>query len=178
MIRAALPADVQEILVMVRELAEYERSPEQARATQAQLHEALFGENPSVFALIAEDDTSGDTVGFALWFRNFSTWTGTHGAYLEDLYVRPAARGAGHGKALLAAIAAICVERGYERFEWSVLDWNEPAIRVYRSIGATPQDEWTVQRLSGDPLRSLARLADRGAVAAEAGVNGTTSLSN
>jgi GNAT superfamily N-acetyltransferase len=175
MIRAALPADVPEIHAMVRELAEYERSVEHARATEEQLHSALFGEHPAVFALIAQDDVSGAAVGFAVWFRNFSTWTGTHGAYLEDLYVRPAARGAGHGKALLAELAAICVERGYERFEWSVLDWNEPTIGVYRSVGAQPLDGWTVQRLSGEPLRALA-----GAARATGGAHGkeTTSLSN
>ncbi|WP_127358970.1 GNAT family N-acetyltransferase [Actinacidiphila soli] len=169
MIRAALPADVPEIRAMIRELAEYERELESARATQEQLHDALFGAEPAVFALIAEDDGTGAPVGFALWFRNFSTWTGTHGIYLEDLFVRPEARGGGHGKALLAALAAICVERGYERFEWAVLDWNEPSIGFYRSIGARPQDEWTVQRLTGEALRTLAHQAD---------VNKAASLSN
>jgi GNAT superfamily N-acetyltransferase len=178
MIRPALPSDVPEIRAMVRELAEYERSLEHARATEEQLRAALFGEQPAAFSLIAENDASGATVGFALWFRNFSTWTGTHGVYLEDLYVRPEARGGGHGKALLAALAAICVERGYERFEWSVLDWNEPSINVYRSIGATPQDGWTVQRLAGEPLRALARLAAPAMGTGGARANGTTSLSN
>ncbi|MDX6352135.1 MAG: hypothetical protein QOF84_6925 [Streptomyces sp.] len=154
---------------MIRELAEYERELESARATEAQLHDALFGAEPAVFALIAEDNTTGAPVGFALWFRNFSTWTGTHGVYLEDLFVRPEARGGGHGKALLAALAAICVERGYERFEWAVLDWNEPSIGFYRSIGARSQDEWTVQRLTGEALRTLAHQAD---------VNKAASLSN
>jgi GNAT superfamily N-acetyltransferase len=161
MIRAALPSDVPEIHAMVRELAEYERAAEDARATQEQLHTALFGEQPAVFALMAEDDATAEPVGFALWFRNFSTWTGTHGVYLEDLYVRPPARGGGHGKALLATLAAICVERGFGRFEWSVLDWNEPSIGFYRSLGALPQDEWTVQRLAGEPLVALAAQADR-----------------
>jgi GNAT superfamily N-acetyltransferase len=169
MIRAALPADVPEIHAMIRELAEYERELESARATEAQLHDALFGAEPAVFALVAEDNTTGAPVGFALWFRNFSTWTGTHGVYLEDLFVRPEARGGGHGKALLAALAAICVERGYERFEWAVLDWNEPSIGFYRSIGARSQDEWTVQRLTGEALRTLAHQAD---------VNKAASLSN
>jgi GNAT superfamily N-acetyltransferase len=169
MIRAALPADVPEIHAMTRELAEYERELESARATEAQLHDALFGAEAAVFALIAEDNTTGAPVGFALWFRNFSTWTGTYGVYLEDLFVRPEARGGGHGKALLAALAAICVERGYERFEWAVLDWNEPSIGFYRSIGARPQDEWTVQRLTGEALRTLAHQAD---------VNKAASLSN
>src|SRR6185312_15681242 len=154
-IRAATPGDVPEIHAMVRELADYEREPDSARATPQQFHDALFGPDPAVFALIAEDDTLGAPVGFALWFRNFSTWTGTHGVYLEDLYVRPEARGGGHGKALLAALAEICVARGYERFEWSVLDWNEPSIGFYRSIGARPMDEWTVFRLTGEALHNL-----------------------
>ncbi|MCT2591832.1 GNAT family N-acetyltransferase [Streptomyces sp. N2-109] len=155
MIRTAAPADVPVIRAMVRELAEYERAPEHARATDEQLHSALFGPHPAVFALIAEDD-GGAPVGFALWFRNFSTWTGTHGVYLEDLFVRPEARGAGHGKALLSALAEICVEHGYERFEWWVLDWNTPSIGFYQSLGAEPMDEWTVFRMSGEPLRALA----------------------
>ena len=160
MIREAVPADVPAIHAMIRELAEYERALEHARATEAQLHEALFGPRPAVFALIAEEPASGVTesepVGFALWFLNFSTWTGTHGVYLEDLYVRPSARGAGHGKALLSALAGICVERGYERFEWWVLNWNDPSIGFYRSLGAEAMDEWTVFRMSGKPLRTLA----------------------
>lgn len=152
---------------MIRELAAYERALEDARATEEQLREALFGEHPAAFALIAESDekagggASGapDPAGFAIWFRNFSTWTGTHGVYLEDLYVRPEARGEGHGKALLAALARICTERGYQRFEWSVLDWNTPSIGFYKSLGAEPMDEWTTYRLSGEPLRTLAALA-------------------
>ncbi|SFF36843.1 L-amino acid N-acyltransferase YncA [Actinacidiphila alni] len=160
MIRTATPADVPVIHALIRELAEFERALEEARATEEQLHAALFGPDAVASALIAEDGGSeGGVAGFALWFRNFSTWTGTPGLYLEDLYVRPTARGAGHGKALLAALAAICVERGYERFEWSVLDWNEKAIGVYRSIGARPQDEWTVQRLTGPALAELAARA-------------------
>lgn len=169
MIRTAVPADVPVILAMVRELAEYERAPEHARATEEQLHAALFGPHPAVFALIAETggaDGPGGTdsgeaatpVGFALWFRNFSTWTGTHGVYLEDLFVRPEARGEGHGKALLSALAEICVAHGYERFEWWVLDWNTPSIGFYRSLGAEPLDEWKVFRLSGEPLHALARV--------------------
>ena len=141
---------------MIRELAEYERALDQAKATEEQLRGALFGEHPAVFALVAEDDASGEPVGFALWFRNFSTWTGTHGIYLEDLYVRPHARGRGHGKALLAALARICEDRGYQRLEWSVLDWNEPSIGFYKSLGAVQQHEWQVFRLSGSPLAELA----------------------
>lgn len=171
MIRPATPADVPVIHTMIRELAEYEREPEAAKATEAQLHEALFGAHPAVFALIAEQPThpaaggpgaaGSEPVGFALWFRNFSTWTGTHGVYLEDLYVRPSARGGGHGKALLAELARICVERGYERFEWTVLDWNAPAIAFYESLGAEAMDEWTVRRLSGNSLRNLAAYAEK-----------------
>ncbi|MFM8772504.1 MAG: N-acetyltransferase family protein [Actinomycetota bacterium] len=153
-IRSAQPYDVPEILAMIRELAEYEREPNAVVATEELLHEALFGDSPAVFGLIAEED--GATVGFALWFRNFSTWLGRHGVYLEDLYVRPEFRGQGHGKALLAELARICVDRGYGRFEWWVLDWNQPAIDFYRSIGAVPMGEWTVQRVTGDALTRLA----------------------
>lgn len=159
MIRTAAPADIPVIHELVRELAAYERSLDEARATPEQLHMALFGPDSVAHALVAEEDDGGPVVGFALWFRNFSTWTGVPGVYLEDLYVQPQARGAGHGKALLAALAAICEERGYARFEWSVLDWNEKALGVYRAIGALPQDEWTVQRLSGDALSALAAQA-------------------
>ncbi|GAA1967773.1 GNAT family N-acetyltransferase [Kitasatospora viridis] len=157
MIRNAVVEDVPSIVEMIRELAEYERALPEARATEEQLREALFGEQPAVFALIAEDDASLETVGFALWFRNFSTWKGTHGIYLEDLYVRPEHRGGGHGRALLTALARTAVERGYQRFEWSVLDWNEPSIGFYKSLGAVPMDEWTVHRLSGEALEALGR---------------------
>ncbi|KNB51891.1 GNAT family N-acetyltransferase [Streptomyces caatingaensis] len=174
MIRAASPADVPVIHAMIRELAAYERAVEEARASEEQLREALFGAHPAVFALIAEsDDAPGEPVGFALWFRNFSTWTGTHGIHLEDLYVRPEARGGGHGRALLAELARICVERGYQRFEWSVLDWNEPSIRFYKSLGAEPLDEWTGQRLSGGALHALAALAQ-----SDENPNRASSLSN
>ncbi|MGW0907087.1 N-acetyltransferase family protein [Streptomyces sp. NPDC002853] len=155
MIRTATPADVPVIHAMVRDLAEYEKALDEARATEEQLREALFGERPAAFAHIAEDDATGEAVGFSLWFLNFSTWRGVHGIYLEDLYVRPEARGGGHGKALLTELARICVERGYERLEWSVLDWNEPSINFYRSLGALPQDEWTVYRLTDEALAGL-----------------------
>ncbi|WP_137994281.1 GNAT family N-acetyltransferase [Streptomyces vilmorinianum] len=154
MIRTATPADVPVIHAMVRELADYEKALHEARATEEQLHEALFGERPAAFAHIAETD-EGEPVGFALWFLNFSTWRGVHGIYLEDLYVRPTSRGGGHGKALLTELARICVERGYERLEWSVLDWNTPSINFYKSLGAKPQDEWTVYRLTDEALREL-----------------------
>ncbi|GHE51244.1 putative acetyltransferase [Streptomyces longispororuber] len=155
MIRTAAPADVPLIHTMIRELAEYEKALHEARATQEQLHEALFGERPAAYAHIAEDDATGEPVGFALWFLNFSTWRGVHGIYLEDLYVRPAARGGGHGKALLRELARICVERGYERLEWSVLNWNAPSIAFYESLGAKPQDEWSVYRLTDGALAAL-----------------------
>lgn len=144
---------------MIRELAEYEKALEQARASQEQLLEALFGEHPAAFVLIAEDDENGQVVGFALWFPRFSTWTGTRGMHLEDLFVRPQARGGGYGKALLASLAALCREKGYERFEWWVLAWNEPTIDFYKSLGVEFLDEWRVCRLSGEPLDALASLA-------------------
>ncbi|MFI1018031.1 GNAT family N-acetyltransferase [Streptomyces sp. NPDC020965] len=154
MIRDALPTDVPEIHRMVRELAEYEKALDEVRATEEQLREALFGERPAAYAHIAETD-DGEVVGFALWFLNFSTWRGVHGIYLEDLYVRPERRGGGHGKALLTELARLCVARGYERLEWSVLNWNTPSIDFYESLGARPQDEWTVYRLTDEALASL-----------------------
>ncbi|MFI8893655.1 GNAT family N-acetyltransferase [Streptomyces paradoxus] len=161
MIRSATLDDIPEIRTMVRELAAYERAEEQARATGEQLREALFGEHPAAFALIAEDDDTGETVGYALWFPRFSTWTGTRGMHLEDLYVRPQARGSGHGRALLAALAATCTRSGYDRFEWWVLSWNTPAIDLYTSLGVELLDEWKVCRLSGEPLAELAAQAPR-----------------
>ncbi|ATW52659.1 GNAT family N-acetyltransferase [Streptomyces xantholiticus] len=154
MIRTATPADVPVIHEMVRELADYEKALHEAKATEEQLHEALFGERPAAFAHIAEAE-DGRVAGFALWFLNFSTWRGVHGIYLEDLYVRPQLRGGGHGKALLTELARICVERGYERLEWSVLNWNTPSIDFYRSLGARPQDEWSVYRLTDGALKDL-----------------------
>lgn len=155
MIRAATADDVPAIHAMIRELAEYEKALEEARATEEQLREALFGEWPAAFAHMAVDDATGEPVGFALWFLNFSTWRGVHGIYLEDLYVRPERRGGGHGKALLTELARICVERGYERLEWSVLDWNAPSIAFYEALGARPQDGWTVYRLTDGALKGL-----------------------
>jgi len=156
MIRPATPADVPAILRFVRELAEYEREPDAVEATEAMLAEALFGDRPAAEAVIAEAE--GAPAGFALFFHNFSTWTGRRGIYLEDLYVTPAARGAGLGKALLRHLAALAVARGCARFEWSVLDWNAPAIGLYRAMGAVGMDAWTVQRVEGD---ALVRLAER-----------------
>ncbi|MFB7747230.1 GNAT family N-acetyltransferase [Streptomyces sp. NPDC056132] len=154
MIRNATAADVPVIHEMIRELAEHEKSLDEVRATPAQLHAALFGERPAAFAHIAEDG-SGEPVGFSIWFLSFSTWRGTHGIYLEDLYVRPGARGGGHGKALLKELARVCVERGYDRLEWSVLNWLTPTIEFYESLGARPQDEWSVYRLTDGALAEL-----------------------
>ncbi|NLS25308.1 hypothetical protein S2M10_02720 [Sphingomonas sp. S2M10] len=154
-IRFATSADVPQILGFVRELAEFEREPDAVLATEPMLEAALFGPRPAAEAVIAED-AGGAALGFALFFQNFSTWTGRPGLYLEDLYVTPAARGAGVGKALLRHLAGIAVDRGYGRFEWSVLDWNQPAIDFYRAMGAVGMEEWTVQRVTGAALRALA----------------------
>jgi GNAT superfamily N-acetyltransferase len=154
MIRPARPADVAELRRLVGELAEYERSADQVLMTEDDLRRSLFGDQPAVFAHVAEHD--GAVAGFALWFVNYSTWTGRHGIYLEDLYVSPELRGHGYGRALLAELARICVERGYGRLEWSVLDWNEPAIGFYESLGAVAMDEWTVHRMTGPALHALA----------------------
>jgi len=154
-VRAAEPADVHAIVAMVHELAEFERAAAECHLSVAQLTEALFGPAPVVFGLVAE---TTEPVGMALWFRNFSTWRGVPGMYLEDLYVRPAARGGGAGRALLAALAGICGTNGYERLEWWVLHWN-PAREFYHAIGAKPMDEWVPYRLDGDRLRALAAQA-------------------
>jgi len=153
-IRTAARADVPLILRLVRELAEFEREPDAVKATAPMLEEALFGERPAAEALIAE--VEGEPVGFALFFHNFSTWTGRRGIYLEDLYVTPAARGAGVGTALLRHLAGLALDRGCARFEWAVLDWNEPAIAFYRAMGAVGMDEWRIQRVSGAALTRLA----------------------
>ncbi|MFV0478742.1 MAG: GNAT family N-acetyltransferase [Parahaliea sp.] len=147
--------DIPQILHFVRELADYEHAVEEAVATPAQLQQALFGEHPSVWAILAE--FNGEVSGFALYFLNFSTWTGRHGLYLEDLYVSPQYRGYGIGKALLQRLAQIAVERNCARFEWNVLDWNTPAIAFYQSVGAQPLSEWTGYRLSGDALMHFAK---------------------
>ncbi len=160
-IRRARAGDIDEILAMVRELAEYERLADQAVATPEQFHAALFGAFPSVYAFVVDDDPDAGTLaGFAIYFLNFSTWLGVHGLYLEDLYVRPQFRGRGFGKRLLATMAKVCVDEGYGRFEWWVLDWNVDALAVYESIGAVPMDEWTVQRVTGQALIDLAAQSD------------------
>lgn len=154
-IRPAQPGDEHVIVELVRELAEYERAADQAVATPELFRDALFSDHPVVFAHIAESN-DGVIAGFALWFLNFSTWRGLNGIYLEDLYVRPEYRGNGIGQALMSELAAICVERGYPRFEWWVLDWNESAREVYRHIGAEPLTEWIPYRVSGAALTQLA----------------------
>jgi len=153
-IRPAQPDDVTLILDLIKGLAEYERAPEQAKATAQDIEKALFQPNPRAKALICSVD--GQPAGFALYFYNFSTWTGKSGIYLEDLFIEPAYRGRGAGKALLRALARIAIAEDCTRFEWSVLDWNEPAIRFYEAFGAEPQSEWLGYRLSGDALHALA----------------------
>lgn len=153
-IRPAEPADAGLIMTLIRELAEYERLAHEVDATSEDIGAALFGPNPRVFASIAEVD--GEPAGFALWFYNFSTFRGRHGIYLEDLFVRPAFRSRGIGRAMLQHLAQRCRAEGLARFEWWVLDWNEPALRFYRSLGAQPMEEWTVQRVTGDALATLA----------------------
>ncbi len=160
MIRRARPADVPAIYRLIRELAEYERALPDVTGTQQQLSRSLFGPDPAVFAHVAEHD--GHVVGFALWFVSYSTWLCQHGIYLEDLYVSPELRGHGHGRALLAELAALCVQRSYGRLEWSVLDWNAPALGFYAALGARAMDEWTVHRVTGAALADLAATADPG----------------
>ncbi|WP_225234777.1 GNAT family N-acetyltransferase [Klenkia terrae] len=155
-VRPVGPGDVDAVVALVRELAEYERSLDEARMTSAQLHTALFGDSPALFGHVAVDD-EGAVVGLALWFLSFSTWRGTHGVHLEDLYVSPAQRGTGLGRELLRTLAALCVDRGYARLEWSVLDWNTPAVEFYRAAGARPQEGWSVFRLTDTALTEFAR---------------------
>lgn len=154
MIRPATSADVPAIHRLIIELAVYEKEPDAVKATRADLQAALFGPRPVAECVLA--DVDGEAVGLALFFTNFSTWTGKPGLYLEDLFVMPTARGQGLGKALLVHLAGIAVARGYARFEWSVLDWNAPAIGFYKALGARSMDEWTVMRVDGDALAKLA----------------------
>lgn len=153
--REARPEDVPEILAMVRELAEYERALHEVESTETQLTAALFGASRHVFSHVVEADDGG-LAAFSIWFLNFSTWRGVPGIYLEDLFVRPAYRGRGYGKALMRSIARECVAKGYGRFEWAVLDWNTPALEFYRALGARALDAWTVHRLTSDALHALA----------------------
>ena len=146
--------DVPAVVGLVRELAEYEKAPDEARMTEDQLSAALFGEAPALFGHVAE--VGGQVVGTAVWFLTFSTWRGTFGIHLEDLYVQPQHRGSGFGRELLRTLADLCVQRGYSRLEWSVLDWNTPSIEFYEAAGAVPMDEWTVFRLTDDALTAFA----------------------
>jgi GNAT superfamily N-acetyltransferase len=155
-IRAARRDEAPIILQLIKDLAEYEKAPDQVEATEEEILATIFAENPKVFCDLVEVD--GDVAGMAIWFLNYSTWQGKHGIYLEDLFVKPEYRGRGYGKALLQHLANICSERGYGRFQWWVLDWNSPAIEFYRSLGAEAMSEWTVYRVSGDPLRRLGEL--------------------
>jgi len=156
----ATPDDVGVLLSLIKELAAYERMSEEVVATEADIHRSLFSESPAAEALIAR--LGAETVGFALFFLTFSTFLGRPGLYLEDLYVRPESRGRGYGRQILAELAQIAVRRRCGRMEWSVLDWNELAIKSYRKVGAAPMNEWTTWRLSGRRLEALASQADRG----------------
>ncbi len=152
-VRPAVPQDVDHLVQMIHDLAEFERSPGAVEVDREQLHDALFAQAPTVFSYVAA--VKGRVVGMAVWFLTFSTWTGRSGIHLEDLYVRPEARGRGVGRALVSELAATAHRAGYPRVEWSVLDWNEPALRFYRSLGAVPLSGWTTYRLSGVELDRL-----------------------
>jgi GNAT superfamily N-acetyltransferase len=153
-IRRGTADDVPLILQLIRELAEYERAPNDAVATEPQLRDVLFGDKPPAEVLLAFADN--EPIGFAVYFFNFSTWLGRPGLYLEDLFVKPEVRGKGYGRALLTRLAQIAHERGCGRMEWAVLDWNEPAIQFYKKLGAKPMDDWTVFRLTSDGIAQLA----------------------
>lgn len=159
LIRPARAEDVPIVLELIRDLAAYERAPDEVTATEKQLVDVLFGERPAAEVLLAFEKQS--PVGFAVYFYNFSTWLGRAGLYLEDLFVKPEKRGKGYGRALLVELARIARERECGRMEWAVLDWNDPAIKFYRGLGAKPMDEWTVFRLTRD---EIARLADSGRI--------------
>jgi GNAT superfamily N-acetyltransferase len=150
--------DVPIILQLIQDLATYERATHEVVATEKQLIDVLFGERPAAEVLLAFEKEA--PVGFALYFYNFSTWLGRPGLYLEDLFVKPEKRGKGYGRALLVELAKIASDRGCGRMEWAVLDWNEPAIKFYRTLGATPMHEWTVFRLTGEEIAKLANAAD------------------
>ena len=155
-IRPVAAGDVASVVGLVHELADYERAPQLCTLTDDQLRSALFGGSPALFGHVAS--VGQDVVGCALWFLSFSTWRGVHGIYLEDLFVQPAHRGLGIGRALLVELAAECSRRGYARLEWAVLDWNEPAIGFYRSLGAVAQEEWTTFRLDGEALHKVSKI--------------------
>ncbi|HEY2174305.1 MAG TPA: GNAT family N-acetyltransferase [Mycobacteriales bacterium] len=153
-VRRVGPADIPAVVALVHDLARYERAAEQCKLTDDQLSRSLFSDRPALFGHVGEVD--GEVVGFALWFLNYSTWTGEHGIHLEDLFVRPEHRRSGLGRALLTELARICRSAGYTRLEWGVLNWNVDAHRFYRSLSAEPMDDWTGWRLSGDRLAELA----------------------
>jgi len=154
-LRAASPGDEAGLLAAIQALADYEREPDAVENTAADLTSSLFGPDPKVFAHVVEREER--IVGIAIWFLTYSTWTGRHGIWLEDLFVDADQRGRGYGKALIASLGAVALQRGYSRVEWTVLDWNAPSIAFYRSLGAEPMDEWTTQRMSGPALEALAR---------------------
>lgn len=156
LIRWAQPGDEEALHHLIEELAEYEREPDAVLAVPDDLTRVMFSDRPSVFGHVAE--VEGRVVGMALWFLNYSTWTGRNGLYLEDLFVDPEFRGRGIGRDLLITLARVAIERGYSRFEWTVLDWNTPSIDLYRSLGATGMEEWTVQRVDDHALAALAAL--------------------
>ncbi|MEI6648265.1 MAG: GNAT family N-acetyltransferase [Actinomycetes bacterium] len=153
-IRPAQPGDVAEIIALIAELAEYEKALHEAKAEPDQILAHFFSADPKVFCEIIESD--GVVAGLAIWFLNYSTWTGTHGIYLEDLFVRPHYRGLGYGTLLLKYLAKKAVDNGYARFQWQVLDWNEPSIEFYKSLGAYPLSEWVPYRITGPALEKLA----------------------
>lgn len=157
-ITPARECDVDQMMQFIQDLADYEKEPDAVVATAADLHRELFAASPRVFAVLCWD--GDEAVGFALYFFNYSTWLGRQGLYLEDLYVDPKHRGRGAGKALLTHLAQIAVAEGCGRFEWSVLDWNQPAIDFYESLGARPQSEWTTYRMTGDALAALGAAKD------------------
>ena len=165
-IRPAVPSDAAQILTFITELAEYEKARHEVIASVVDIERSLFSEGATAHGLICEHQ--GRPIGYAVYFFNYSTWQGRHGLYLEDLYVLPALRGRGIGRRLMVHLARLALERGYGRFEWSVLDWNTPAIDFYRSLGARPMEGWTVQRVSGDALRTLAANGDAGSAHAPA----------
>ena len=152
-IRSARSEESAVILQLIKDLAEYEKAPDQVEATESDLKATIFGKEPKVFCDVVEVD--GEIAGMAIWFLNYSTWQGKHGIYLEDLFIKPEYRGRGYGKALLVHLAKLCEEKGYGRFQWWVLDWNSQAIEFYRGLGAEAMDEWTVYRVSGKALKDL-----------------------
>ena len=154
-IRPAQQDEVGIVLQFIHDLALYEKAPNEVEATEKELLETIFVDNARVFCDLVE--VNGEIAGMAIWFLNYSTWQGKHGIYLEDLFIKPEFRGKGYGKSLLQHLAKVCDERGYGRFQWWVLDWNSPAIEFYKSLGAVAMDEWTVYRVSGDPLKKLGK---------------------